>query len=70
MASNTDDENLIRSDFNVIRAVYDKIRENEAYGLRGFNVVSMGMSQDYELAISEGSTLVRIGSSIFGNRQY
>ena len=70
MASNTDDENLIRSDFNAIRAVYDKIRENEAYGLRGFNVVSMGMSQDYELAISEGSTHVRIGSSIFGNRQY
>lgn len=70
MASNTDDENLIRSDFNAIRTVYDKIRENEAYGLRGFNVVSMGMSQDYELAISEGSTHVRIGSSIFGNRQY
>ena len=70
MASNTDDENRIKSDFRLIRSVFEKIRGNQEYGLRGFDVVSMGMSQDYELAIAEGSTHVRIGSSIFGNRQY
>ena len=58
MATNTDDRERIRADF---RAIAD---------LRGFDTVSMGMSDDYPIAIEEGATLVRIGTDIFGPRQY
>lgn len=70
MASNTDNEERIKADFKTIRNAFDEIKNNKDYGLRGFDIVSMGMSQDYKLAINEGSTHVRIGSYIFGERQY
>lgn len=69
MASNTDDEGRIRSDFRTIARLRQQILDT-APDLRGFDTVSMGMSHDYRTAIEEGSTLVRIGTAIFGERTY
>ncbi len=69
MATNTDNIARIRFDFESIAAVARKIRAL-APDLRGFDIVSMGMSDDYPLAIDCGSNLVRVGTAIFGNREY
>lgn len=69
MASNTDDKERVRADFAAISQVYRRILET-APDLRGFDTLSMGMSGDWPLAVSEGSNLVRIGTAIFGNREY
>lgn len=69
MASNTDDTARITEDFRSIRGVFDRIREI-CPDLRGFDTVSMGMSHDYPLAVAEGSDMVRVGTAIFGDRQY
>ena len=69
MASNTDDEGRIRSDFRTIAHLRQQILDT-APDQRGFDTVSMGMSHDYRTAIEEGSTLVRIGTAIFGERTY
>ena len=69
MASNTDDTARVAADF---RQIADCRRQALALApdLRGFDIVSMGMSGDYPLAIAAGSTLVRIGTAIFGPREY
>ena len=67
MATNTDDVDRIRADFRRIALLHKEILEI-APDLRGFEVISMGMSDDYRIAIEEGSTMVRIGSDIFGSR--
>ncbi|MDE7408797.1 MAG: YggS family pyridoxal phosphate-dependent enzyme [Muribaculaceae bacterium] len=69
MASNTDDMERVREDFRLISETGKRIRE-AAPDLRGFDIVSMGMSGDWRIAVEEGSTLVRIGTAIFGERQY
>jgi len=69
MASNTDDTDRVRSDFAEIARTYRRILA-VAPDLRGFDQISMGMSGDYPTAIEEGATLVRIGTAIFGNREY
>lgn len=69
MATNTDNEMRISSDFNLIADIRRKILEI-APDLRGFDTLSMGMSDDYPLAIAAGSTLVRVGTAIFGPREY
>lgn len=68
MASNTDDETRVRADFKAIRGYFDALRHGAASGQPQFDTVSMGMSHDRALAIEEGSTMVRIGSDIFGER--
>ena len=68
MASNVDDEEIVRSDFARISSLFRSIREDESLGLRGFDILSMGMSGDWETAVAEGSNLVRIGTAIFGSR--
>lgn len=68
MASNTDDLKRVRSDFAAIAGVFREISEDLSLGLRGFDVVSMGMSHDWPIAVEEGATIVRIGSMIFGER--
>lgn len=70
MASNTDDMARVAADFALISKTFRDIRDNADLGLRGFDVVSMGMSGDYPIAIEHGSTLVRIGTDIFGEREY
>ena len=64
MASNTDDLERVRADF---RAIADTLFAPGE--LRGFDTVSMGMSHDYRIALEEGSTMVRIGTAIFGERE-
>ena len=69
MASNTDDQARIADDFNLIASTYRDICAL-CPDLRGFDTVSMGMSHDYPLAVGCGSTMVRVGTAIFGDRQY
>jgi len=70
MASNTDDNARITDDFNRIRRCFDKLRHGVMASSGCFDTVSMGMSGDYRLAIEAGSTMIRIGSDIFGAREY
>ena len=69
MASNTDDTARVASDFAAIASLRDKILDI-CPDLRGFDLLSMGMSHDYRMAIEAGSTHVRIGTAIFGDRGY
>lgn len=70
MASNTDDYVRVVSDFWEISRCYNLIKTDERFGLHGFDILSMGMTNDYEIAIREGSNHVRIGTAIFGEREY
>jgi uncharacterized pyridoxal phosphate-containing UPF0001 family protein len=65
MASFTEDQALIRKEFQEVNRIFSLLKP--IFG-EGFNEISMGMSGDWEIAVEEGSTLVRIGSAIFGSR--
>ncbi len=69
MASNTDDTERVRHDFATLRGLKRQI-EDMCPDLRGFSTLSMGMSHDRGIAVEEGSTMVRIGTDIFGEREY
>lgn len=71
MATFTEDENKISSEFNHLKQIFDRVQA-QYNQLENVNLseLSMGMSNDYHLALSAGSTLVRIGSSLFGQRNY
>lgn len=64
MASNTDDEVQIRAEFAEVKRLFDTIRD-KYFAQGNFDTLSAGMSDDYSIAIEEGSTHIRIGSSIF-----
>ena len=66
MATFTEDESQIRKEFGILKNHFDRLRKVD----NSINILSMGMSGDYQIAIEEGSTMVRIGSSIFGERNY
>ncbi|WP_343702203.1 YggS family pyridoxal phosphate-dependent enzyme [Chitinophaga sp.] len=70
MASNTDDEERIRQEFRGLKALHNEVRARYFSGEESFNELSTGMSGDYKIALEEGSTLVRIGSLLFGARNY
>ncbi|MDE6770531.1 MAG: YggS family pyridoxal phosphate-dependent enzyme [Muribaculaceae bacterium] len=70
MASNTDDMQRVKADFKAIADIYRTIAGNESLGLRGFDKLSMGMSGDWQLAVEEGANIIRIGTAIFGEREY
>lgn len=70
MASNTEDKERVRADFRVVKNFYEKLKKQAFNNKSYFDTISMGMSHDYQIAIEEGATLVRIGSSIFGARDY
>ena len=70
MATYTDDNNQIRNEFAYLKSIFDKLK-TEYFQLEAeFREISMGMSDDYLIAVQEGSTMVRIGSLIFGERIY
>ena len=69
MATFTEDEALIRSDFSTLRSIFDNCRMNYPIVNEDFTEFSIGMSDDYPIAVEYGSTMVRIGSMIFGSRQ-
>lgn len=64
----SDDEKIIRKEFTMLRNLKTEI--NKSLGVEKFTELSMGMSHDYLIAIEEGSTILRIGTAIFGNRNY
>lgn len=70
MATLTDDKEQIRAEFRTLRQLYDELKREYFQNNENFCELSMGMSDDYQIAIDEGSTMVRIGSSIFGMREY
>jgi hypothetical protein len=70
MASFTNNQSEIRKEFKYLKTIFNRIGNNYFKDKSNFSVLSMGMSNDYPVAIEEGSTMVRIGSSIFGVREY
>ena len=69
MATFTDNKEQIKKEFTHLKSIFDSIRSTDAINrVSTLSILSMGMSGDYQLAIECGSTMVRIGSSIFGNR--
>lgn len=71
MATNTEDEIKIRSEFKSLKKLFDyfKIQFPDSGNIK-LEILSMGMSSDFEIAVEEGSNMLRIGSTIFGNRHY
>lgn len=68
MATNTNDEEQIRDEFRTLENYFNVLQGRFFKFNPAFKEISMGMSSDYEIAINEGSTMVRVGSSIFGHR--
>jgi hypothetical protein len=68
MATNTENTELISQEFGNLKNIFEKIRQQYQGENIDFQEISMGMSGDYSLAIEQGSTMVRIGSKIFGSR--
>ncbi len=67
LATNTDSETQVRKEFNGLRTLFDSLKAQETEQVT-MRELSIGMSNDYRLAVEEGSTLVRVGSAIFGAR--
>lgn len=70
MATNTPDQAKVRSEFMHLKEIFTDLKERYFADREDFTEVSMGMSHDYPIALEEGSTLVRVGQSIFGARNY
>ena len=70
MATNTDDEVQIRQEFRFLHSFFEELKESYLKDEPAFKELSMGMSDDYPIAIEEGSTLIRVGTMIFGERDY
>jgi len=70
MATYTDNKNQIRKEFNNLATLFNKAKSGFYKNNSEFCEISMGMSGDYKIAIEEGSTMVRIGTAIFGEREY
>ncbi len=69
MATFTDDMELVRREFRSLKNYFDRLKENHFRDDNAFKEISMGMSNDYRVAIEEGSTIIRIGTKIFGSRE-
>ena len=69
MATFTDDTEQIRQEFQLLKTYFDKMKKKYFSKIETFKEISMGMSDDYETAIEEGSTMIRIGTKIFGERE-
>ena len=70
MATFTDDEVEVRNEFKHLKAFFDTLKQDYFADQPQFNELSMGMSDDYPIAIEEGATIIRVGSKIFGARIY
>jgi hypothetical protein len=70
MATNTEDEGVIEADFARIEALFKRIREEHPELRETFTELSIGMSGDWPVAVRHGATMVRIGTDIFGAREY
>lgn len=70
MASFSDDIKLVRNEFKTLFSIHSALKSNYSTSCTHFSNISMGMSSDWEIAIEEGSTIIRVGSIIFGQRNY
>jgi hypothetical protein len=70
MATFTENQIQIRNEFQHLFGLFKKVESSFPFLMPNFKELSMGMSNDYEIAIEEGSTLIRVGSAIFGDREY
>ena len=70
MGSNTDDMAQVRSEFRQMKQLFEDLKTQHFADEPSFRQLSEGMTDDYPIAIEEGSTIVRIGSMIFGSRGY
>jgi len=70
MATNTSDMEIVKNEFAGLKSLLDELKQSHFSGEDSFKEISMGMSGDYKIAVEQGSTMVRIGSSIFGARNY
>ena len=68
MASFVENESQVRLEFATLKSIFEELKSNYFSSADSFKTVSMGMSGDYSIAIEEGSTMIRVGSSIFGTR--
>lgn len=68
MATFTDDKEQVKSEFDQLKAVYDLLKSKYFEDQIDFDTISMGMSGDYKLAVESGSTMIRVGSLLFGAR--
>ena len=68
MATYTPDKDQVRKEFGILKQMFDKLKADYFIDNPAFKEISMGMSGDYQLAIAKGSTMIRIGTSIFGER--
>lgn len=66
MATYTENQNQVAKEFNLLRKIFDQYNNK----IEGFDTLSMGMTNDYKIAINEGSNMIRVGSGIFGERNY
>lgn len=70
MASFTEDQDQIRNEFKTLKTLFDQFKATTFEHQSSFDTLSMGMSGDYEIALETGSTMIRVGSKIFGDRVY
>jgi len=70
MATYTDNQEQIRNEFKMLNTIFNTLKIEYFSGVKKFTEISMGMSDDYQIAVEEGSTLIRVGSKIFGERNY
>jgi pyridoxal phosphate enzyme (YggS family) len=69
MASFTADEKQIQREFQLLNSIFNEIKKDKSGDDTNFNILSMGMSNDYKIAVESGSNLIRIGSMLFGSRK-
>jgi PLP dependent protein len=70
MATFTENEKQIRKEFSYLKNLFERVKDKFHLPNVSFTEISMGMSGDYQIAMEEGSTMIRVGSSIFGSREY
>ena len=70
MATNTDDEAQVAREFRSLKDFFDEVKSEYFADDAQFKEISMGMTHDYHIALANGSTLVRVGTKIFGERDY
>jgi uncharacterized pyridoxal phosphate-containing UPF0001 family protein len=68
MATFTDDLEQVRGEFRLIRSLFEEFKSDYFANDEHFREISMGMSGDYPIAVEEGATIIRVGTSIFGER--
>lgn len=70
MATNTDDMKRVEEEFHGLHDLFEELKNISFKDQDSFKILSMGMSHDYHEAVKEGTTMVRVGTSIFGEREY